>query len=168
MKRILATLGLAVLACNEPTPPSRGGTYNFADTIPPDTIIVFHWPSSRVPVRFYAVPTGNTRFLTQRAVDVWAGLFLYREFEGQLVSDSTAADVILLADSAPDVPPDTGVWVYACTGETDPPPYTAPIHIQPSPSGCSWEMLSSPSPCFARTRVKRSFVFWTSASRINR
>lgn len=138
MKRILAALGLVVLACNEPTPPSRGGTYNFADTIPPDTIIVFHWPSDRLPVRFYAASQGNLPFLVQRAIAAWAGLFLYDEFTGTLASDSLTADVIVIwTDSVPpDVPPDTAGASGSCNGATAVPSVdstshlTGPFHIQ--------------------------------------
>ena len=86
-----------MLACSEPTPPSRAGTYGFEAGGD-----VFHWPAERLPVRFYAQPTGNLRFLVQHAVDSWAGVFLYGEFRGTLVADSTGADVIVQADSVPD------------------------------------------------------------------
>src|SRR5439155_971013 len=79
-------------------------------------------PRWRPPVRFYAQPTGNLRFLVQHAVDSWAGVFLYGEFRGTLVADSTGADVIVQADSVPDVPPDPGAPVYACNEVTAVPP----------------------------------------------
>jgi predicted Zn-dependent protease len=97
---------------------------------------VFHWPADRIPVRFYAQPSGNLPYLTERASGVWASMFLYDEFAGQLVSDSAAADVIVLADSAPDVVPDTGPPVFACTGVTLYPPVdstnrlTGRLHVQ--------------------------------------
>ncbi|HEX4628249.1 MAG TPA: hypothetical protein VH137_05600, partial [Gemmatimonadales bacterium] len=84
---LAGVLALAA-ACAEPTPPSRGGTYRFDLNGE-----VFHWPPERVPVRFYAVSQSNLALLVQRAVDAWAGQFLYNEFTGGLVSDSTAADV---------------------------------------------------------------------------
>ena len=105
-----------VAACAEPTPPSRGGTYRFDLNGE-----VFHWPSDRLPVRFYVVSQGNLPLLVQRAVDAWAGLFLYNEFTGALVGDSTAADVIVAWNGAvpPDATPDTGAPVPACQGLTN-------------------------------------------------
>lgn len=137
-RALCVALPLAALACSEPTPPSRADTYPFA--FGGD---VFHWPAERLPVRFYAHPTGNLPEVVRRAINGWALLVLYGEFTGQLVSDSIAADVIVYADSAPDVPPDPGPPVNACTGVTSFPPidadnrYTGPLHIhlsaQPGP-----------------------------------
>ncbi len=130
MKRALAIAApLLALTCSEPTLPSRAGRYGF--DIGGE---VFHWPVERLPVRFYAQPTGNLPFLMQRAIDAWAGLFLYGEFTGELVGDSGAADVIVHADSAPDVPPDQGPPVYACEGN---------VHSPGSPPGTvTWDPLT--------------------------
>lgn len=120
---------LLIAACGDPVTPERRPAYGFdyfGD--------VFHWPADRLPVRFYAQPTGNLRFLTQRAIDVWAGQFLYGEFSGRLVSDSFGADVIVHADSAPDVPPDPGPPVSACDGN---------VHSPGSPPGTvTWDPLT--------------------------
>lgn len=126
MNRALCAVALAALACREPTSPSRAGIYQFSSGGD-----VFRWPVDRLPVRFYAQPKGNLRFLTQRAIDAWAGLFLYGEFTGEMVGDSSAADVIVHADSAPDVPPDQGPPVYACEGN---------VHSPGSPPGTvTWD-----------------------------
>jgi hypothetical protein len=127
---VVATALLA-LACTDPTPPSRAGTYRF--DLGGE---VFHWPADRLPVRFYAQPAGSLPSLVRRATEVWAGLFLYGEFEGELVRDSLGADVIVVwSDSVPpDIAPDTS-HRYACTGVTSVPAvdaggrYTGPIHI---------------------------------------
>jgi matrixin len=117
-------------ACGEPTVPTRADIYTFNSGSD-----VFHWPADRLPVRFYAQPVGNLAFLVQRGIDIWAGEFLYGEFTGTLVGDSTAADVLVEADSAPNVPPDQGPWVYACGGVTTLPPtdstshLTGPLHV---------------------------------------
>src|SRR5207249_592082 len=74
-------------------------------------------------------------FLVQRGIDVWASGFLYGEFTGVVVGDSTSADVVVAADSVPDVAPDPGPWVYACSGVTQYPPVdannrlTGPPHV---------------------------------------
>jgi len=131
MRRPLAVAALLAIGCSEPTPPARTGTYGFDAGGE-----VFHWPTERLPVRFYAQPRGNLPRLVQHAIDNWADLFLYGEFTGTLVADSSGADVIVAADSAPDVPPDPGAPVYACSGATSVPStdagnrFTEPFHIR--------------------------------------
>ena len=124
-----AWVGAATLLCSaliatgcEPTAPLRGCTgcsYNFADTLPPD-ILVFHWPASALPVRFYADPRGAMPAFVSLGVGTWQAQFLYGEFRGVLVSDSSQADVIVQWRSSvpPDVPPDAGTPVPACDGAT--------------------------------------------------
>ncbi len=119
MKRAWWCVAL-LAACTEPTVPSRFDIYGFDSGGD-----VFHWPADRLPVRFYAQPTGNLPFLVQRGIAAWEAALLYGEFAGTLVSDSGVADVIIEADSAPDVPPDPGPPVYACTGVTLFPPVDA-------------------------------------------
>ena len=114
---------LALVACKDPAVPDRPGAFAFADTaiIGVDTsVTLFRWPTGRLPVRFWADPRGNMRFLVERAVAVWQDQFLYGELRGVVVSDSTAADVLVQwADSVPpDVPPDTTPRPNACGGVT--------------------------------------------------
>jgi len=128
-----ALLGAALVATCEPTAPVRdcpGCTYDFADTIPPDTL-VFHWPASALPVRVYADPRGAMPALVSHALAAWEAQFLYGEFRGVSVSDSSQADVIVQWSGSipPDVPPDPGPPVTACGGQT----------VYPS-----WVMGSSP------------------------
>jgi hypothetical protein len=130
VKRLWWSVAL-LAACSEPTIPTRSDTYQFSSGTD-----VFHWPADRLPVRFYAQPVGNLPLVVQRGVDLWSDAFLYGEFTGTLVSDSASADVVVAADSAPDVPPDPGPWVYACTGVTLYPPVdstnrlTGRLHVQ--------------------------------------
>ena len=81
---------------------------------------VFHWPVSRLPVRFFGDTRGPMRSYLQRAIGLWEDQFLYGEFRGTLVADSADADVIVTwTDSVPaDVPPDNGTPVDACNGFT--------------------------------------------------
>jgi hypothetical protein len=120
----LAVLLLA-LAC-EPTAPVRdcaGCTYDFADTVPPNTTLVFHWPADRLPVRFYADPRGAMPVLVALGVASWQAQFLYGEFRGAVVPDSSAADVIVtwVSGVPPDAPPDPGPPQDACAGATTDP-----------------------------------------------
>jgi hypothetical protein len=119
---VVPIAALALAACGEPTIPGRSGVYSFADsTFGPDTIVdLFHWPPNRLPVRFWADPRGNMGFLVARAAAIWEDQFLYGEFHGTLVADSTRADVLVRwADSVPpDVPPDPTPAATSCGGVT--------------------------------------------------
>ena len=122
MKRALLGLAVVAMAC-DPSAPVRdciGCTYDFADTIPPDTVLVFHWPAARLPVRVYADPRGAMPALVSLGIATWEGQFLYGEFTGVQVTDSSRADVIVgwAALPPPDVAPDTVGPVPACNGST--------------------------------------------------
>jgi predicted Zn-dependent protease len=114
---------LALGACNDPAIPGRAGTYAFADTViigVDTTVTLFRWPATRLPVRFWADPRGNMRFLVERAIAVWQDQFLYGELRGVVVTDSSRADVLVRwRDSVPpDVPPDTTPAPNGCGGVT--------------------------------------------------
>lgn len=115
MRYVLPLLGL-VLACGEPTVPARQAAYGFDDGLGE----VFRWPDERLPVRFYADARGAMPALVTRALGVWEEQFLYGEFAGVLTTDSASADVIVVWSGGvpPDVPPDPGAPVNACTGLT--------------------------------------------------
>jgi hypothetical protein len=107
---------VAIAACSDPAVPSHTPLYAFAAA----SGDVFHWPADRLPVRFYADTRGDMRQLLADAVRTWERQFLYGEFRGVLVDDSTAADVIVRwADSVPPpAPADAGPPVEACGGLT--------------------------------------------------
>ena len=115
-RRLLIGAALLALACFAPMVPNHTPTYPFTDQFGD----VFHWPESRLPVRFYAEPRGSLPALVAAAVDAWQRQLLYGEFSGTMVTDSTQADVIVRwADSVPpDAPPDNGPPVKACGGIT--------------------------------------------------
>jgi predicted Zn-dependent protease len=145
----MALLGAALFAAGcEPTTPVRdciGCTYDFADTIPPDTL-VFHWPASRLPLRIYADPRGAMPALVSLSLAVWQAQFLYGEFRGVQATDSTRADIIVQweAGVAPDVAPDPGDPVAACDGATTNPTAVFTdssanvLHVMLSPRGGSF------------------------------
>jgi hypothetical protein len=56
------------------------------------------------------------------AINLWQRQFLYGEFRGVLVTDSSHADVIVVwaGSVPPDVPPDEGTPIRACGGSTIP------------------------------------------------
>jgi hypothetical protein len=117
---VIALAAALAVACAPDTPVRvcSGCTYDFADTVPP--VVVFHWPASQLPVRFYADRRGAMPALVSQGVATWESQFLYGEFTGTLVSDSGQADVIVQWTGAvpTDVPPDPGPPVPACDGVT--------------------------------------------------
>ena len=117
---VVLILGAAGVACKEPLVPARV-IYSFADTVTgnPDTVFLFRWPETRLPVRFWADRRGNMSFLIDRATKAWDSQFLYGEFRAILVSDTTDADVIVRwTDSVPpDAAPDTTL-PNSCSGLT--------------------------------------------------
>jgi len=107
-RRLLPLLSLAIavglLSCADIAAPSRTTAYEWrrivATVAGPDTLS-FHWPQSRLPVRIWAEDTLNLPAHVQQGIDQWEAAFLYGEFQGQLVSDSSVADVIVTSGLAP-------------------------------------------------------------------
>jgi len=114
MKRTLPLLLLA-LGCSDILVPSR--TPRYLSDLAGE---VFRWPGDRLPVRYFADTRGTMRDLVGAGLQAWQAQFLYGEFKGTLVSDSTAADVIVIWEDSipPDVPPDTVGALGACDGVT--------------------------------------------------
>ncbi len=112
----IAAVVASAAACGDPFVPRRAPVYGYADAFGD----VFHWPPDRLPVRFFADPRGSMPSLVADGVRAWERQFLYGEFRGRLVGDSTAADVIVVwADSVPPAAePDPGSPVVACGGVT--------------------------------------------------
>lgn len=113
----LAALVLAA-GCDGITPPDRTGGYVFRHT----TGIVFHWPAARLPVRYWVPPDGGQAAeWIQAGIATWRAQLLYGEFDGVLVADSAAADVVVAV--RPPTPPtgavtDAAVEPGACRGVT--------------------------------------------------
>lgn len=114
MKRTLPLL-LLVLGCSEILVPSR--TPRYLSDLAGD---VFRWPSDRLPVRYFADTRGMMPELVRTSLEVWEAQFLYGEFKGAIVPDSSAVDVIVIWQDSipPDVPPDTAGALAACDGVT--------------------------------------------------
>ena len=101
----LALAALTALACGDIAAPVRGDLYEWrleAPSIPGPGLdtLSFHWGRSDLPVRVWVEDTDELPAHIARALDVWESMFLYREFEGTLVSDSSTADVIVLRGAA--------------------------------------------------------------------
>lgn len=101
----LGLAALAALACGDIAAPVRGDLYEWRLETPSipgpglDTLS-FHWDGSDLPVRVWVEDTDGLPAHVGRAIDVWEAVFLYREFEATLVSDSATADVIVLRGAA--------------------------------------------------------------------
>jgi predicted Zn-dependent protease len=114
MKRALPLL-LVALGCSEILVPSR--TPRYLSDLAGE---VFRWPGDRLPVRYFADTRGTMPDLVRTSLQVWEAQFLYGEFTGTVVSDSSAADVIVIWQDSipPNVPPDTAGALGACDGVT--------------------------------------------------
>ncbi|HXY69329.1 MAG TPA: matrixin family metalloprotease [Gemmatimonadales bacterium] len=60
-----------------------------------DTNVVFHWPSSYMPLRVYAESAGALRANTRIGMDLWASAFRCGELSYTMVTDSTIADIVV-------------------------------------------------------------------------
>ena len=94
--------GSLLLACADIATPSRNDAYEWRRIVGtasgPDTLS-FHW--SELPVRFWAENSLNLPSHVQQGIEQWEAVFLYGEFSGTLVSDSSEADVIVRVGIAP-------------------------------------------------------------------
>jgi predicted Zn-dependent protease len=123
---LLGAAALGALACGDIASPERTDLYEWRLFTPSagggtDTIS-FHWDRSRLPVRVWAQGAAGLPEFAQRAIGVWESGFLYREFRGEMVSDSSTADVLIFSSS----PPSLALGVHRlhsmadeCIGATD-------------------------------------------------
>ena len=96
--------GALLLACADIAEPSRGNAYEWRRIVTTGSgvdTLSFHWAGADLPVRFWAENSLNLPSHVQRGIEQWEAVFLYREFSGTLVSDSSAADVIVRVGIAP-------------------------------------------------------------------
>jgi predicted Zn-dependent protease len=127
----LASLGIAI-ACSDIIAPVRTTWYDWrlrivdsiVDTTTYATELTFHWPRSSLPVTFWVQDSLGLRPRVSRAIDQWQSAFLYGEFSGRMVDDSSTADIIVTGG----VPPGGGLAAglslktllpNSCDGETD-------------------------------------------------
>lgn len=126
---MLAAAGavLAAPACGDIAAPARGDVYEWrleASAVPgPGTdTLSFHWGRDHLPVRIWVEDAENLPAHVARAIGVWEDVFLYGEFRGTLVGDSTTADVIVRAGVPESEPPKTLLHsglAPECSGATD-------------------------------------------------
>jgi predicted Zn-dependent protease len=101
-------LGLVILvaACSDIAHPTRDDVYEWRRFEPAASgtgvdSLSFHWPESRLPIRVWAENAADLPQNIPLAIAAWRAAFLYGEFEAEVVSDSTRADVIFRAGPAP-------------------------------------------------------------------
>lgn len=116
---VTVTLLLAAAACENAASPGRQAGY---DVDLQQTGLVFRWQGDRLPVRYWvAGDAGVVADFVRDGLRVWERQFLYGEYRGIIVTDSTRADVIVRV--APGTPPAGGVTetlpvIGACDGVT--------------------------------------------------
>lgn len=114
------TLALAGTACADAAAPMRPSPYAFDLQ---GTGLVFHWSADRLPVRVWvAGDAGVVRQFAAEGLQVWSRQFIFGEFRGALVDDSSTADVLVTV--GPDTPPagvpdDAPAALGACSGATE-------------------------------------------------
>jgi predicted Zn-dependent protease len=110
--RLFVLAGLAALsaavACSDIVSPSRSQRYDWRLVINYDSgattytdTLSFHWPRASMPVKIWAEDRDGLPGYIDQAIQVWRNAFLYNEWDGVRVSDSSQADVIVLATQPP-------------------------------------------------------------------
>lgn len=103
----IGAAAVAALACGEIASPERTDLYEWRLFVPGDggatDTLSFFWDQRRLPVRIWAEDAAGLPGYAERAIGVWESGFLYREFRGEMVSDSATADVLIFANSAPNL-----------------------------------------------------------------
>jgi predicted Zn-dependent protease len=134
-RAVPAVAALLLAACETAVAPERTAAYDF-DLF--GTGEVFHWSSDRLPVRYWVAPdAGVVRGFVADGIGRWSNQFLYGEFRGILVDDSTRADVLVRVgpatppDGRPnDDPPAVGACEGVTSNEVDAGQLTGPFRMQ--------------------------------------
>jgi hypothetical protein len=125
---ILGTLLAAAvgLSCADIAAPGRSDVYEWrfitaSGTGTTDTLS-FHWPLSRLPVRIWTEDMFDLPAHIGHGIEQWKAAFLYGEFDAVQVADSSAADVIVRAESPANSAPAAARldrFAPECEGGTD-------------------------------------------------
>lgn len=111
-------LGALLLAnCGDIGAPQRSNLYEFRTVVAVGDTLSFHWPTDHLPVTFWVEDSLGLSDHTAAAISTWQRQFLYHEFMGKIVTDSSQADVIVRAEAPPgDAVPG---MLTACQAATD-------------------------------------------------
>ncbi len=99
-------LVVAAAACSDIATPVRVDFYEWRLIVPAvsgagEDSLTFHWPQNRLPVRVWVENGASLPENIPKAIAAWRKAYLYGEFDAAVVSDSSAADVIVRAGAAP-------------------------------------------------------------------
>jgi len=112
----------AVLSCADTTAPNRTNLYEWRLVVQTDTLS-FHWPTSSLPVRIWVEDSLDMPTHIRDGITAWRSAFLYGEYDAIVVSDSSAADVLVRVASAPPLSPASAgrllTMFPGCQGATD-------------------------------------------------
>jgi hypothetical protein len=123
----VATLAAAFagLACNDNGSPTRVNPYEWRLFVPSATgldSLTFRWKRDQLPVRYWVEDSLALPTHVSNAIETWRGAFLYGEWDGTMVSDSSQADVIVRLTTPPPKP-SAALRFHAilpeCQGATD-------------------------------------------------
>jgi predicted Zn-dependent protease len=94
---LLLASTVVLSGCNELVSSPRGEAYEYRlfearDGGGVDTL-AFHWPRQQLPVRFWLAPDNALRPHLETAISRWEDAFLYGEWRGTIVTDSSSADI---------------------------------------------------------------------------
>jgi len=92
---LAAAAALTCLGGSDPNTCFEGNAWSYGFYLGHDTTLVFRWPADRMPVRFYAEPTGALRSNVEAGLWTWVNGFRCQEASFQVVGDSATADVIV-------------------------------------------------------------------------
>ncbi len=113
------------IACSDIVAPSRSARYDWRLIVNYDSAglplvdtLSFHWPRNRLPVRIWVEDQFDMPSHIRHGISLWKSAFLYHEWDATIVSDSSAADVIVRTIQPPPVVRLFG-RVPSCVGATD-------------------------------------------------
>jgi Matrixin len=112
------------VACSDIVAPTRNQRYDWRLVVNYDSAglpftdtLSFHWPRTHLPVKIWVEDQYDMPAHVQDGIERWRSAFLYGEWDGVVVSDSNAADVIVRTVQPP--PQTIPGRVPSCVGATD-------------------------------------------------
>jgi hypothetical protein len=122
---LAATLAVVTgIACNDLVSPTRNVRYDWRLIVNYDSAglplvdtLTFHWPRNHLPVKIWVEDQYGVPDHVREGIRLWRGAFLYGEWDGVLVSDSSTADVLVRTIQPP--PQTIPALAASCVGVTD-------------------------------------------------
>jgi hypothetical protein len=115
---------VAGVACSDIVSPTRNQRYDWrlvvnydSAGLPFSDTLTFHWPRTHLPVKIWVEDQFDMPSHVREGIKLWRSAFLYGEWDGVVVSDSSTADVIVRTVQPP--PQAIPGRVPSCVGATD-------------------------------------------------